>query len=317
MKKIARSLGYQFENAINSRFGKNGKGGFDKHSMRKNKIDTTDKVFSYKERESLIKLGYQIDKFMKKNYPEVKNVNEITAEHMQSFLNSKANTNNKNSLITIKSTLNKLDKISSKRYKTKSGYFMNGVKTPKTACRNNIRQNITATPHDWSKIEEEMKSSRSKANDLIRLGYNLGLRVESLSNMRACDFDFKNGLVHVVDDKGNRDRTLKMTDVELCKKLVGVKSGKDRITKMQPDSINKQFKRLSEKAGITKFKEAKTGIHSLRKGRACIYAIELKDSGMDREAVLGEVSRFLGHRTSRRDVLSKYLDQETIDYISK
>lgn len=285
--------------------------------MRKNKIDTTDKVFSYKERESLIKLGYQIDKFMKKNYPEVKNVNEITAEHMQSFLNSKANTNNKNSLITIKSTLNKLDKISSKRYKTKSGYFMNGVKTPKTTCKNNIRQNVSATPKDWSKIEKEMKSSRSKANNLIRLGYNLALRVESLSNMRACDFDFKNGLVHIVDDKGNRDRTLKMTDVELCKKIVGVRSGKDRITNMKPDSINRQFKRLCEKAGITKFKNARTGIHALRKGRACIYAKELKDSGMDREGVLGEVSRFLGHRTSRRDVLGKYLDQETIDYISK
>lgn len=285
--------------------------------MRKNKIDTTDKVFSYKERESLIKLGYQIDKFMKKNYPEVKNVNEITAEHMQSFLNSKANTNNKNSLITIKSTLNKLDKISSKRYKTKSGYFMNGVKTPKTTCKNNIRQNVSATPKDWSKIEKEMKSSRSKANNLIRLGYNLALRVESLSNMRACDFDFKNGLVHIVDDKGNRDRTLKMTDVELCKKIVGVRSGKDRITNMKPDSINRQFKRLCEKAGITKFKNARTGIHALRKGRACIYAKELKDSGMDREGVLGEVSRFLGHRTSRRDVLGKYLEQETIDYISK
>lgn len=285
--------------------------------MRKNKVDTTDKVFSYKERESLIKLGYQIDKFMKKNYPEVKNVNEITAEHMQSFLNLKANTNNKNSLITIKSTLNKLDKISSKRYKTKDGFFMNGVKTPKTACKNNIRQNVSATPHDWSKIEKEMKSSRSKANDLIRLGYDLGLRVESLSNMRACDFDFKNGLVHIVDDKGNRDRTLKMTDVELCRKIVGVRSGKDRITKMKADSINRQFKRLCERAGIAKFKEAKTGIHALRKGRACIYAKELRDSGMDREAVLGEVSRFLGHRTSRRDVLSKYLDQETIDYISK
>lgn len=314
---MARSLGYQFENAINSRFGKNGKGGFDKHSMRKNKVDTTDKVFSYKERESLIKLGYQIDKFMKKNYPDIKNVNEITAEHMQSFLNSKANTNNKNSLISIKSTLNKLDKVSSKRYKTKSGYFMCGVTIPKTTCKNNIRQNVSATPKDWSRIEKEMESSRSKANNLIRLGYNLALRVESLSNMRACDFDFKNGLVHIVDDKGNRDRTLKMTDVELCKKIVGVRSGKDRITNMKPDSINRQFKRLCEKAGITKFKNARTGIHALRKGRACIYAKELKDSGMDREGVLGEVSRFLGHRTSRRDVLTKYLDQETIDYISK
>ncbi|EJT6535606.1 tyrosine-type recombinase/integrase [Clostridium perfringens] len=314
---MARSLGYQFQNAVDSRFGKNGKGGFDKHSMRRNKIDTTDKVFSYKERESLIKLGYQIDKFMRKNYPEIENVSEITAEHMQSFLNSKANTNNKNSLISIKSTLNKLDKVSSKRYKTKSGYFMNGVKTPKTTCRNNIRQNVSATPKDWSRIEKEMESSRSKANNLIRLGYNLALRVESLSNMRACDFDFKNGLVHIVDDKGNRDRTLKMTDVELCKKIVGVRSGKDRITNMKPDSINRQFKRLCEKAGITKFKNARTGIHALRKGRACIYAKELKDSGMDREGVLGEVSRFLGHRISRRDVLRKYLDKETIDYISK
>lgn len=314
---MARSLGYQFENAINSRFGKNGKGGFDKHSMRKNKVDTTDKVFSYKERESLIKLGYQIDKFMKKNYPGIKNVNEITAEHMQSFLNVKANTNNKNSLISIKSNLNKLDKVSSKRYKTKSGYFMCGVTTPKTTCKNNIRQNVSATPKDWSRIEKEMESSRSKANNLIRLGYNLGLRVESLSNMRACDFDFKNELVHIVDDKGKRDRTLKMTDAELCKKVVGVRTGKEKITNMKPDSINRQFKRLCEKSGITKFKNARTGIHALRKGRACIYARELKDAGMGREAVLGEVSRFLGHRTSRRDVLTKYLDEETIDYISK
>ena len=313
---MARSIGYQFENAINSQFGKNGEGGFDKHSMRANKIDTTDKVFSYKEREALIKVGYQFGKYLKENYPEVKKISDIRSEHTQGFLNSKANTNNKNSLGTVKSNLNKLDKVSSVRYGSKTESFMNEIKTPETVCKNNIRGNVSASKEEWAKIEKEMQGSSSKANDLIRLAKEYGLRVESLTNLRACDFDFKNKTIKIVNDKGKRDRVLKMTNVEICKKVVGVKTGNDKITKMRPSSINRQFGRMAQKAGITKFKDAKTGIHALRKSRACELARELKDKGFDREKILSEVSRFLGHGTTRRDVLKKYLDEDTIEYIS-
>lgn len=313
---MARSIGYQFENAVNSRFGKDGEGGFDKHSMRAAGIDTTDKVFSYKERDSLIKVGYQFGKYLKENYPEIKNVSDIRAEHAQGFLNSKANTNNKNSLTTIKSTLNKLDKVSSARYGSKTESFTSGIKSPQTVCKNNIRNNVSVTKEDWGKIEKAMEGSNSKANDLIRLAREYGLRVESLSNLRVKDFDFKNKIIRIVDDKGKRDRVLKMTDVDICKKVVGVKSNNEKITNLKPGSINRQFGRLAEKAGITKFKDAKTGIHALRKGRACELARELKEKGYDRESILSEVSKFLGHGTSRRDVLKKYLDSETIEYIS-
>lgn len=317
-KNNNRSIGYQFENAINSAFGKDGKGGADKHSMRKNKQDTTSTVFSYKERSSLLKTGYQLSNFLKENYPEVSSIAEIEPHMVQGFMNMKANTNNENSLGTIKSTLNKLDKVATRRYKSKESSFMDNVKKPKTTCPNDIRKNINTTASDWEKISAAMQGSRSKANDLIRLAKEQMFRAESLTNFRVSDFDFKYKIIKVVDDKGGRDRYVPMRNPELCKSICGVLGPDERITKLKPDSINKQFRRLTEKAGISeKYKDAKTGIHSLRKGTACEIAKRYKDSGYDREEILSKISQELGHGTSRRDVLKKYLDPETIEYISK
>lgn len=316
-KSKNRNIGFQFENAINSAFGKAGKGGSDKHSMRKNKQDTTSTVFSYKERSSLLKTGYQLGNYLKDNYPDVKNISDITPQMVQGFLNHKANTNNSNSLTTIKSSLNKLDKLSTKRYKSKENSFMDNVKKPKTDMPNNIRLNVSADASDKEKIFKAMEGSRSKANDLIRLASEQMFRVEAISNMRVKDFDFKNKLIRVVDDKGGRDNIVPMRNPELCKKICGVLAPNERITKLKPCSINKQFKRLAKKAGITKFEYAKTGMHAWRKGTACELARELKDIGYDREEILSIISKELGHGVSRRDVLKKYLDPETIDYISK
>lgn len=317
-KNNNRSIGYQFENAINSAFGKDGKGGADKHSMRKNKQDTTSTVFSYKERSSLLKTGYQLSNFLKENYPEVSSIAEIEPHMVQGFMNMKANTNNDNSLDTIKSTLNKLDKVSTRRYKSKESSFMNNVKKPKTTCPNDIRKNVNTTASDWEKISAAMEGSRSKANDLIRLAKEQMFRVESLTNFKVSDFDFKHGLIAVVDDKGGRNRYVPMRNPELCRKICGVLGPDEWITKLKPGSINKQFTRLTEKAGISeKYKDAKTGIHSLRKGTSCEIARGYKDLGYDREEILSKISQELGHGTSRRDVLKKYLDKDTIEYISK
>lgn len=316
-KSKNRNIGFQFENAINSAFGKDGRGGSDKHSMRKNKQDTTSTVFSYKERSSLLKTGYQLSNYLKDNYPDIKNISDITPQMVQGFLNHKANTNNSNSLTTIKSSLNKLDKLSTKRYKSKENSFMDNVKKPKTDMPNNIRLNVSADASDKEKIFKAMENSRSKANDLIRLASSQMFRVEMLSNMRVKDFDFENEKIFIVDDKGGRDNCVPMRDVELCKKICGVLAKNERITKLKPCSINRQFKRLCKKAGITKFDDARTGMHALRKGTACQLAREYKDMGFDREEILSMISEELGHGVTRRDVLKKYLDEETIEYISK
>lgn len=317
-KKKNRTIGFQLENAINSAFGKEGKGGADKHSMRKNGQDTTSTVFSYKERAALLKIGYQLGNYLKDNYPKVEQVADIAPPMIQSFLNHKANSNNSNSLVTIKSSLSKLDKVSSKRFESKTASFMVDVKKPKTECVNNIRKNVNTTKNDWEKIEQAMEGSRSKANILIRLAKEYGMRVEALTNMRVSDFDFANRIVHIVDDKGGRDRTISMTNVDICRGVCGTLGANERITKLRPSSVNKQFGRLTEKAGINaKYKDAKTGIHSLRKQAACDLACDLRAKGMDREDILSTVSKWLGHGTSRRDVLKKYLNGETIDYISK
>lgn len=316
-KSRDRSIGFQFENAINSCFGKNGKGGADKHSMRKNKQDTTSTVFSYKERSSLLKTGYQLGNYLKENYNDVKNISDITPQMVQGFLNHKANTNNSNSLTTIKSNLNKLDKVSTRRYKSKENSFMSDVKKPKTTCPNNIRLNVNVDTSDKEKILAAMENSRSKANDLIRLASDQMFRVEAITNMRVKDFDFENKLIRIVDDKGGRDNIVPMRNPELCKKICGVLAPNERITKLRPDSINRQFKRLAKKAGITKFEDAKTGMHAWRKSTACAIARHYKDIGYNREDILSKISKELGHGTSRRDVLKKYLDPATIEYISK
>lgn len=316
-KSRDRSIGFQFENAINSAFGKAGKGGADKHSMRKNNQDTTSTVFSYKERSSLLKTGYQLGNYLKENYPDVKNISDIEPNMVQGFLNHKANTNNSNSLTTIKSSLNKLDKVSTRRYKSKENSFMIDVQKPKTTCPNNIRLNVNVEASDKEKILAAMENSRSKANDLIRLASDQMLRVEAITNMRVQDFDFENKLIRIVDDKGGRDNIVPMRNPELCKKICGVLSPNERITKLRPDSINRQFKRLAKKAGITKFEDAKTGMHAWRKSTACAIARHYKDIGYNREDILSKISKELGHGTSRRDVLKKYLDPATIEYISK
>ena len=58
---------------------------------------------------------------------------------------------------------------------------------------------------------------------------------------------------------------------------------------------------------FTEYKEAKTGVHAIRKMYATEAYLERINSGMGKEEAWGEVSEILGHGKDRMDLFRVYV----------
>ena len=144
-----------------------------------------------------------------------------------------------------------------------------------------------------------VKKEKKVRNELLfRLCFHLGLRVSELISLRLKDIHPKNLEIKINRLKGGISRTLPLCagDIKLLKKWRGERSNyqyadenpylfitnHSTIEPMRKDTVQKMFKKFSEKAGLEL-----TNIHSLRHG----IAVELLMKGFD----IYFVKNWLGH----------------------
>lgn len=298
---MAKNLKYQFLYAINSNF----KEGMSKHSIKAEKKMDGTRVFSYADRKNLIDVASNFSNYMKQNYSDVKQVKDINAEHIQSFLNSKANTCSKATLQQYSSKFNKLEKIVNNTYNTNANY--SGHVTPSGAENTKIRS-VAMSRNDFEKLRNSFSNSTSSAKQAIELTARAGLRVSETVKLQGRDINIEKGTIHVADGKGGRDRDVQIRaeDKQYFADLKASVSDYERICPVQSDSINKAVLNHMKSIGIAD-KYEDTSIHAIRK----MYAQEQYDSyreqGMTITESLGAVSVDLGHSENRIELMKEYV----------
>ena len=167
------------------------------------------------------------------------------------------------------------------------------IKTPKRPSRLPVVLSHTEIELILSNVMNE------KHRTMIALAYGAGLRVSELTDLRAGNIDFDEGVVYIYQGKGRKDRITLLPQV-LLGQLHSCVSGKckndflfesERGGRLSSRSIQKVFTRALKKTGINK----PATFHSLRHS----FATHILEQGTD----LRFIQKLLGHsniRTTQR-----------------
>lgn len=301
---MRRNLAYQYLNAIE----KNLKLGASKHSAKKDKNSEKDtNIYSYASREEMVDFAWNISKFLKSDYPEIKFVKDVKSEHVQAFLNEKACTCSDKTLKQYVSRANKLKKLVNKTYNVKTKL---DIVAPKSCSSRQSSRDKQMSLEHYKKLEGTLSGNGLKA---ARLAKNFGLRVESISKLQKRDFNLEEGYLNIVGDKGGRDRKIPFETSEqynLAKYMrETVREDFDRVIPISVAGINSAIRRGLERVEL-KNEYRTTNVHSIRK----LYAQETFDryrkEGKGIEESKGLVSKRLGHSFSRgedKDLTATYI----------
>ena len=298
------NLGYQFTSAINDSF----KPGMDKHSIKAAE-GSSDKIYSYAARDDMISFSKQFAHYVKENFPEIKQVKQITVEHINSFLASREGITEK----TIRhdtSCFNKLQLVCSRKFGLDNLDWKTDRVVPKME-----KERIRDVVFSDKQIGMLKDYFTTKGDSYGKLAFDIATRtscrVSEIIKLQARDFKPQpdgTGILSIIDSKGKRSRDIELTkaDVVFFKKVIGDKTGNERLVPLRANSINQYLHRACVKLGFDDICSAKVGIHSVRKWSIRHYYQEQVPLVGAKRAREMSMER-LGHSANRTDLVKTYL----------
>lgn len=299
------NLKYQMLKAIDSRFSE----GRDKHSDKQNHERGSSKIYSYADRKGLIDTASGFANWIKENHSEIKNVNQIKQEHVQSFLNEKSKDCTNDTLKTYMSRFKKLDRVFDDYYKSYDKQLDRGLVLPSGVNETKLR-NVAMTREDYNKLRDFSKTMRSEAaQNAIEVAGRVGLRVCECAKLKGSDYDEKNHTLYVAHSKGGKERVIEVTkeeDREYFKQLKEA-YGDARVCPVQSKSLNDRINDWMKKCDLEEYIEHDTNVHAMRKMVAQEMYDEYKEQGLSGMDAFDPVSVYLGHGEGRYDLFKSYI----------
>lgn len=298
------NLGYQFSSAINDCC----KFGADKHSIKSSE-GADHRIYSYAARDDMISFSKQFSHYMKERFPEVRQVKEITIEHINSFLASRTDITDKTMRHDV-SCINKLELVCSKKFHLEGLDWRTDRVVPKME-KERVRDAVFSDKQ-ISMLKEYFDSKGdSYGKTAFYIAERTSCRVSEIVKLQARDlktFPDGTGALAIIDSKGKRSREIELTkdDVIFFKDIIGKKIGNERLVPLRANSVNQYLHRACEKLGFENILECKTGYHSLRKATIRKFYREHLDEEGPRKCREHCLER-LGHSGSRSDLAKVYL----------
>lgn len=303
---MAKNLKYQFLNAIESGFRE----GMDKHSLKHSEGTGNGRVFSYSDRRNMIDFGSNFANYMRENYADVKMARDVKTEHIQSFLNAKAETCTTDTVKQYQSKFAKLEQLVNKRYKTEVDYHT-GLVRPTGSDQTHKLRDVAMSKQDYQKLSSRLEQSKSASALGIQLAARTGMRVGELTKLQKRDIDLENSKIKIIGKGGKtREIEIKEKDKDFFEKVKNeIKNDTDRVVPVRPDTINQFLKRQLEKENDLEndYTAGKTGIHSIRKMAAQDHYDELRNEGFSMAEAWSNTSVWLGHGPNREELFAVYV----------
>ena len=275
----------------------------DKHSVKlSGQMDGT-RIFSYSDRSNLVDLASGFAEYMKQVHPQVKEVRNITTDHVQGFLATKSSTASQATLDQYGSRFAKLERLVNDSYKSCRVDFHNVVVPTSSKCTGKVRNQMLAAS-DYNTL----LSSTTNLNlrNALVLSYCAGLRAAECSKLQAKDWNTDSGILTIVDSKGKRSREVKVPQQHIPAVNAVMGSSTGRICDCQTESLQKAFRRQRAASGLAD--TYKNGaFHTARRAYATNLYKECRAQGMSVQNSLSTVSKSLGHGANRNDLMKQYI----------
>lgn len=294
-----KSIKNQIQQAINNNFEEN----TDKRAYKQQENQNV-KIFSYSEKFRLLDTAKMLSNYIKENFPDVKQIKDVTPEVIQSFLNDKAQTCTQNTVNTYTQSLNKIAEICNKNYSSCKLEWKKEVVIPKAITQNsNLRGVKNQMPvEDLQRVCEYAKNNYSQSGQIVLCQQYLGIRVNELVTIKIENIDFKKDILHLKNCKGGKridrviDPELKAILLETIEKN-NITSGK--IFSITENSVNTYLRRTEEKLGIV----GRYSTHNIRSTISQLKYNKLKSEGLSIKESMREVSLWLNHGEDRERLL--------------
>lgn len=301
------NLAFQIQTALDNAFTP----GMDKHAAKHNG-ESMGKICSFNEKRSLQEVSYQFKDFMKENYPQMKMIKDVQADHWQSFLNKKAQTCSTATLKNYVSRIHKIQILCQNKFRFE-GNWKDGILVPqskKTTAGEKLRIQAMDKDDLIRVLNYGYKNSTSKAIAAIDLCYRFALRDSEVAKLKVKDVNFEQGSLHTTGKGGrHRELAIKTNDVAVLKKLCQDKADQDNLVGIKADSINQQLNRILTKLEL-KSKYPLTSIHAIRKLKAQELWTQKREEGLTKKDTMNYVSQYLGHGKGRHDVINTYVQDQ-------
>lgn len=300
---MAKNITYQMTSAIDNGF----KPGRDKHSDKKQTDNlTTYKIYSYASRNEMIDFSHRFGKFIKENYPDIRQVKNIGIEQVNAYLASKGNVTQKTMQHEV-ACLNKLQLCVNKKFGINTD-FSTGRIVPVMEVKR--KRDVVFTKEQIQGLKDYFDTKKDcYSKTAFFIGERFALRASEITKLQYRDIDWENKKLHIIDSKGKRSRVIDITsdDIAFLRKITQGLTGKDRLIPLKSDSICAYLNRACKHLGYENITKAKTSYHSLRK-----YSISVKMQEKEKELGSKKAAKqycmdYLGHSKNRSDLQSVYL----------
>ncbi len=302
---MAKNIFYQLKTSVDNSF----KEKMDKHSIKQTE-GATDKIYSYAARKDLIDFSHRFADFIKENYPNIKQVKDISVEQINSYLLTRKDVSEKTLMHDV-ACINKMELCASKKFGLKELDWKTNRVVPHLEKTEKVRSAVF-TNEQIQKLNEYMDTKRDCDSKMgVKLCEAFQLRASEVVKLQARDFIQRpdgSAQLNIVDSKGKRSRVLELnqTDISIIKNAVGEKTGNERLVPVRPDSVCAYLTRCCKDLGFTNITDAKTSIHALRKYGITKFFDEQKQIYGEKRAKEMAMER-LGHSATRSDLFKTYI----------
>ena len=276
----------------------------DKHAIKNaGQMDGT-RIFSYSDRSNLVDLASSFAGYMKQTYPQVKEVRNVTLDHVQAFMSAKCDTASQATLDQYASRFSKLERLVNDTYKSCNVDF-HSVVVPASSVNGGgkVRSQMLAAS-DYRTLLNG--TTNTNLHNALVLSYCCGLRAAECSKLQAKDWNPKAGTISIIDSKGKRSREVKVPTQHLNAVRAVMTSTEGRICSCQTESLQKAFRRELTARGLAD--TYKNGaFHMTRRAYATNLYKECRSQGMSVQSSLSTVSQSLGHGANRNDLMKEYI----------
>lgn len=304
-KNLKAQLNYAIQTSFKGNAQQNGGFGASKHSDMATG-QKNGKIYSWSSYHSRVDVACQLASFVKANYPDIKNANQLTSEIAEAFILSKAPTCTTETLDCYRSNLASLGENINRTFKSAKV----DLKVQKIAgtTANTESRCKAMTSYDIQNLKDSYRLG-STGHTAVTLAEATGCRASELVRLQGKSIEIQSSTsatVFVKGGKGNRDRTIRISDPSSVSALAGIKSAvadDQRILNCKSGSIQKSINRHMQKLTNSEGKSLKseyqsTGFHAIRKNFAQKEYDRYRENHTRQES-LDHVSSQLGHGEGR------------------
>lgn len=299
---MSKNIKSQFHNAINQNFQE----GTDKHSYKEqNGTEMSDRVFSYTSKFNLLDTARNFSNYLKENHNDIRLIRDIKPEHIQEFLNTKAESCTQNTIDTYSQNIFKLEVLAEKTYGIDLSWREECVKpiAIKDSSENRGVESVMSR-EDLNIIVSYATENRSQSGDAVRLQEHLGIRVEEVVAIKLDNIKLDSDTPYILIDncKGGKDleRELSPGAVDVVRYIISQNYGTDTLFTIKGASVNEYLRDTQDKLGLER--------HSFHDIRRCIAQEKYdgyRESGVTIKEAADKTAIWLNHGKDREAMLKE------------